>query len=169
MLLLLLLISFVQLSSQKPATKTTKTQKPCSNSWFMCRSDGYAVCGSDKRTYANRCHLNQQQCYDTTLLLLHHGACMQPLPPTSPTTDIIPTPEKADCEERCDWTYRPICASNGVVYRNLCWIEHARRCYDPTLKVLNTGFCGNCVDLCTRMEPRPVWLVCPIHQSRCHW
>ena len=177
-LLLFLVLAYTSITSQKPATiintkTTTKTArgKLCSNMWFMCRSEGVAVCGSDNRTYANLCHLNQQQCHNTALQVLHNGRCTVPTTSPNRNTDITPTTAKLpqECEERCGWTYRPVCGSNGVVYRNLCWIEHARRCYDTTIKVLNTGFCGNCGDLCTRMQPRPMWLVCPIHQANCQW
>ncbi len=93
------------------------------------------VCGSDNKTYGNRCELDRQRCLEgpsSTLYMKHEGLC-----------DATAVERKLlgpDCHKACTREYIPVCASNGITYANQC-VFHNARC---TIEGLTMAYSGPC-------------------------
>jgi hypothetical protein len=99
-----------------------------------------SVCGSDGKTYANECTLNNAKCSDNSLVFKFKGECV-PLPANctgdggvKPHPDAGPGPWcKMD-------TLEPLCASNGLAYQEKCTFGLAK-CRDNSIVRLYDGWC----------------------------
>ncbi|KAL7636794.1 UNVERIFIED_CONTAM: hypothetical protein RMT77_012550 [Armadillidium vulgare] len=122
-----------------------------------CRSQYDPVCGSNGRTYLNKCIFRVQQCM-TGITFAHFGPCITALNRSSL------------CPEICNDTPSdgPICASDGNVYNSTCDML-LRTCGQ---KVVKTSYkhcqtTASCQDVCF-YDYKPV---CgsdgKIYQSRC--
>jgi len=84
------------------------------------------VCGSNQKTYTNQCHLENAQCEDASLQLLHEGEC--------------PYPQPRLCGKMCVMVDAPVCGSDTKTYSNQCALENAQ-CDDESLGVAHEGKC----------------------------
>ena len=78
------------------------------------------LCGSDKKTYHNKCWFEIAKCNDTSLTIIHEGKC--------------------ECMKGCPKIYRPVCGSDGKTYGNKCLFEIAQ-CNKPWLTIAHKGEC----------------------------
>ncbi|KAF0706637.1 Aste57867_6721 [Aphanomyces stellatus] len=93
-----------------------------SNCPQACTREFKPVCGSDAKTYSNKCLLDIASCADKTLSLVSTGPC--------------------NCTAflACTKEYAPVCASNGKTYGNKCQLR-AAACVDPSLTLVRAGEC----------------------------
>ena len=80
------------------------------------------VCGSDGKTYNNKCLFEIAKCKDPSLRIIHAGRCAD------------------DCDRACPSIYRPLCGSDGKTYSNGCFFEVAK-CKNPSLFISHKGEC----------------------------
>ena len=78
------------------------------------------VCGSDGKTYNNKCLFENAKCKNTSLTIIHEGKC--------------------ECMKGCPKIYRPVCGSDGKTYGNECLFEIAQ-CNNPSLTITHQGEC----------------------------
>ena len=78
------------------------------------------LCGSDKKTYHNKCWFEIAKCNDTSLTIIHEGKC--------------------ECMKPCPKVLRPVCGSDGKTYDNDCIFEIAQ-CNNPSLTITHKGEC----------------------------
>ncbi|KAF0707226.1 hypothetical protein As57867_006625, partial [Aphanomyces stellatus] len=95
------------------------TDSKCS---LACTREYNPVCGSDAKTYNNKCLLDVASCADKTLSLASTGPC--------------------NCTAflACTKEYDPVCASNGKTYGNKCQLR-AAACVNPRLTLVSAGKC----------------------------
>nr|AAX83134.1 male reproductive tract-specific Kazal-type proteinase inhibitor [Macrobrachium rosenbergii] len=85
------------------------------------------VCGSDGRTYGNKCHLdNARLCDNSNVQVVHEGECKQDY--CAPVV-------------RCPPVIKAVCANDGQTYLNECFAKVAA-CGFPNLKIVHSGLCG---------------------------
>ena len=78
------------------------------------------VCGSDTKTYGNKCEFENAKCKNTSLSIVHEGRC--------------------ECMKACPKIWRPVCGSDGKTYANECDFEIAK-CNNPLLTITHQGVC----------------------------
>ena len=78
------------------------------------------VCGSDRKTYGNKCEFENAKCKNTSLTIRVEGRC--------------------ECMKGCPYIWRPVCGSDGKTYANKCVFEIAK-CNNPLLTITHQGVC----------------------------
>ncbi|XP_059168954.1 four-domain proteases inhibitor-like [Physella acuta] len=100
--------------------------KPC-DEW------GTPVCGTDGKTYASECVLENSNCYrihQTPVQVEYLGKCK--------------------CDLACTKEQEPVCASDGGTYTNICEMEVVS-CLKPDLNI-RLNHTGRCKNNCQNME-----------------
>ncbi|KAJ3094684.1 hypothetical protein HDU97_007716, partial [Phlyctochytrium planicorne] len=131
----------VSFTGECPAPPTQN----CSVGLF-CIDKYEPVCGSDGKTYGNKCFFDKANCLQKTLTFTE-GECPKPCPARG-----------VFCIEK----YEPVCGSDGKTYSNQCFFDKAA-CDNKDLTVSFTGecpkppaqACGALTWLCTK-EYKPV-------------
>jgi len=86
----------------------------------FCPADWAPVCGSNGKTYSNRCRLEVARCRATmrdhpAIELVHDGVCK--------TSRASEEEEENRCMKPCRRILRPVCASDGTTHDNECLFE----------------------------------------------
>eukprot|EP00123_Amoebidium_parasiticum_P011343 comp20662_c0_seq1/m.26815 comp20662_c0_seq1/g.26815 ORF comp20662_c0_seq1/g.26815 comp20662_c0_seq1/m.26815 type:complete len:401 (-) comp20662_c0_seq1:297-1499(-) len=105
----------------------------------FCEESWIPVCGTDGKTYSNKCRLNIARCKENSALVVEHeGAC---------TKEEEKTPAEKNCDIVCNALWDPVCGSNGKTYSNDCALK-AASCRDDTIKKVSGGECPKDEDKC---------------------
>ncbi|XP_042227178.1 four-domain proteases inhibitor-like [Homarus americanus] len=84
------------------------------------------VCGTDHKTYSNKCYLQLATCRSNgRIKFLHDGIC-----------------EKRNCPDVCIQVFDPVCGTDGVTYGNACQLGIVA-CKNPSLglRIAHEGEC----------------------------
>ncbi|KAJ3094683.1 hypothetical protein HDU97_007715 [Phlyctochytrium planicorne] len=110
--------AFVSLASASPIPEAN-----CSVGLF-CIDKYEPVCGSDGKTYGNKCFFDKANCLQKTLTFTQ-GECPKPCPARG-----------VFCIDK----YEPVCGSDGKTYSNQCFFSKAA----CDIKDLTVSFTGEC-------------------------
>ncbi|XP_071807723.1 uncharacterized protein [Asterias amurensis] len=90
---------------------------------------GTPMCGTDGVTYPSLCYLRKTACKrrDYSLVEAYDGGCV-----AGKLTNV--------CQEHCIGIWSPVCGSDGLTYRNYCFLQRAA-CRVPGLFHANDGPC----------------------------
>jgi len=75
------------------------------------------------------------------------GACDEKIVPAK---NEKPTP-KNDCDMMCTLDYKPVCATDGMTYSNICEMKVAK-CYNPAAHI-TMMYEGHCIILSDISQP----------------
>ena len=123
---------------------------PCSK---PCSLEVSPVCANGNRAFYNRCAMEVQECREgSNFEYWVRGKCPdrdRDRDSSSKDRDSSPSPSSSSsssvaCPVKlgCSKVVRPVCASNGVTYANLCVLRQLSCRYDLSLKVVGEGTCA---------------------------
>ncbi|XP_049875884.1 serine protease inhibitor dipetalogastin-like [Pectinophora gossypiella] len=99
-----------------------------------CRRSRRPVCGTDGRTYNNRCLLKCAFKTYGDVRLRHKGRCKHSTFASAP-------PKNVECPCKTEFSYyRPICGSDGYTYGNLCELKCTNNFYNK-VRLRHKGPC----------------------------
>lgn len=130
-----------------------------------CNNKDKPVCGSDGKTYKNKCYLENESCSIPALVIVAKGAC--PEEAEEDENEVDNRLQSKDCPTFCNRMLDPVCGSNYQTYGNQCVLRSEQCFKDEKLYQLHPGPC-ECPSLC----PASVDLVCgtdgKTYTSACH-
>lgn len=112
----------------------------------VCTREYSPICGTDNKTYANKCMFKCEQKHRDDLDVKHAGECKE---------DIDHAEVGSVCV--CNLIYAPVCGSDGKTYSNECSLKCAQN-QKKNLKLKHTGEC-------IEIEQFKNYCVCPLIYS----
>jgi coxsackievirus/adenovirus receptor len=114
--------------------------RPCR---YNCTRPYSPLCGSDRRTYGNMCHLNtKNRCDNTRIRKVHDGTCRH--------QRCVPNMHQPSCKCPCTFfcttDFKPVCGTNGITYSNTCQLSSRAACLGYPVRVCHKGPCRRSQD-----------------------
>ena len=122
---------------------------------YNCTRPYRPLCGSDRKTYGNICHMNSKNRFENTNIRKDRdGTCPQQRCSPTSTPAVTCT---CDCQTNrvrcflssfpnrprtCSNENRPVCGTNGVTYRNACQLALRTACFGYPVRVCRNGRCS---------------------------
>lgn len=106
----------------------------------LCTMNWQPVCGTDGKTYGNRCSLDSEACRTRNAVsFAHEGECRK-------TTS---------CQSICNFNWAPVCGSDGRTYGNSCELKSLACKARKSVTIVHNGECRKatpktCNRLCRR-------------------
>jgi len=95
----------------------------------VCNFNWSPLCGSDGRTYANRCEMDSFNCLRKSAVTVSHaGECRA-----------VPT-----CNNICHMDWTPVCGTDGRTYGNRCELDSAVCKTKGTKSAVSLAYAGEC-------------------------
>ncbi|XP_045618359.1 ovoinhibitor isoform X2 [Procambarus clarkii] len=119
-------------ATQSPPTGSRPSGGSTINASTQCREECtkiyMPVCGTDGRTYNNKCILEAESCKSRNsggrgIGIAAEGVC-----------------KNDTCQTNCGDSYQPVCGTNGVTYSNRCELT-AAACRNATISQRSEGAC----------------------------
>ena len=130
--------------------------RPCR---YNCTRPYRPLCGSDRKTYGNICHLNSKNRFENTNIRKDRdGTCRQQrcVPDRHPITCVCENCplNRARCFRTslphrpitCTRIFRPVCGTNGITYSNACLLARSTACFGYPVRVCRKGPCRRSQD-----------------------
>ncbi|XP_031623846.1 serine protease inhibitor dipetalogastin-like [Contarinia nasturtii] len=109
---------------------------PVKESACVCTLNISPVCGSDGKTYPNKCSLNCAQRELRGLTLKHQGKCSKDLPINNEVIEMDSVIEQC----ACPLILSPVCGSDEKTYSNQCEFDCEKK-ITRNLKIKHNGEC----------------------------
>ncbi|XP_033120073.1 ovoinhibitor-like [Anneissia japonica] len=124
----------------------------------VCEDTPNYVCGTDGKTYLNKCSLLKVACAggnSSNLDIEYEGECRSLDVTVSPegegntTMEPLPTPKRSQemttadpcANPTCEVVWQPVCANDGKTYPSQCVVDNINLCSGITITVLYNGEC----------------------------
>lgn len=114
---------------------------PAEDNICFCTQEFSPVCGSDNKTYGNKCMLKCKQRTRSNLKLKHIGQCGNELTVSEEVLE-MGSPSGLSIQCACPFNYQPLCGSDGHTYSNQCELK----CHKKFNKQLRSLYPGACKD-----------------------
>ena len=123
---------------------------------YNCTRPYRPLCGSDRKTYGNICHLNSKNRFENTNIRKDRdGTCPQQRCSPTSTPGVTCVCENCPLNRvrcfrtsnpnrpvTCSNINRPVCGTNGVTYRNACQLALRTACFGYPVRVCRNGRCS---------------------------